>query len=235
MMVTKTAEEMTTAQEEVVVQAPEIEVSDDNKAKAQVFIDAYRKRLLKATDAFSRRMEAETEAGGPQLIGGYQYWNCLTVGPIQFFGNPPYRPSKIVAAGEACLMLGVIWINPANGPGGSLPGTTVLGGRPWRARFEGIDLTSVANGPDQTFAGVFPSPAPVITLLQYWMPTPDPGINPRLHEMNFTADVTLPGQPFAAFSTWHFDPDLEPGFLGLGPAGPHWQFERPARYLIYRE
>lgn len=234
-MVTKTAEAMATAQEEVVVQAPEIEVSEDIQAKAQVFIDAYRKRLLKATEAYSHRMEAEIEAGEPQLAAGYQYWNCLTVGPIQFFGNPPYRPSKIIAAGEASLMLGVIWINPVNGPGGSLPGTIVLGGRPFRARFEGVDLTNVANGPDMTFAGVLASPAPVVTLLTYWMPTPDPGINPRLYEMNFTADVTLPGQPFAAFSTWHFDPDLEPGFLGLGPVGPHWQFERPARFLIYRK
>jgi hypothetical protein len=234
-MVTRTVEEMHTAQEEVMVQAPEIEVSEDVKDKAQVFIDAYRKRLTHATEAFAHRQEAEIEAGEPQLPLGYQYWNCLTVGPIQFFGNPPYRPGKIIAAGEACLLLGVIWINPVNGPGGSLPGTIVLGGRPWRARFEGIDLTSVANGPDFTYAGVFASPAPVVTLLPYWMPTPDPGINPRLYEMNFTADVTLPGQPFAAFSTWHLEPDMEPGFLGLGPVGPQWQFERPARFLIYRK
>jgi hypothetical protein len=143
-------------------------------------------------------------------------------------------PNKIVSAGDACLMLGLIWINPALGPGGSLPGTTVLGGRPFRARFEGINLTTVANGPDATFTGTFSSPAPTVTPFVFWMPTPDPGVNPALYEVNLTADVTLGGQPFAAFSTWHYDLDLEPPFLGRPVAGPHWQFERPARFLIYR-
>lgn len=232
-MVTKTAEEIGVEQEEVVIQAAEIEVAEEVQEKAQVFVDKYRSRLKQMTNAYVQRGMAEAEAGGP-VIAGYNYINCLTVGPIQFIFGPPYLPNKIVAAGEAALMLGVIWINPAAGPSGTLPGTTVLGGRPWRARFEGMNLTIGANGPDATFTGTFPGIAPAITPLLWFMPTPNPGANPHLIEMNFTVDITLSGQPFAAFSTWHFDPDFEPAFLR--PAmGPHWQFERPARYLLYQQ
>lgn len=245
-MVMKTAPEIVSVpqQTEVVIEAPETEASAEILQKADVFIDRMVKKIEEQTEAYAMRVSVEIEAGRPEsgapmLPGGYQYWNCLTIGPIQFFRNPPYRPGKIVAAGEACLMLGLIWVNPALGPGASLPGTTVLGGRPFRARFEGINLTTVANGPDRTFTGTFSSPAPVVTRLRWFMPTPDPGVNPALYEVNLTADVTLGGQPFAAFSTWHYDPDYEPEFLRYTPwdrptVSAHWQFERPARFLIYR-
>jgi hypothetical protein len=218
-------------QEELVIETPSIEVPEDIKEKATQFIENYKQRLLEMTDGYS----ATIESGGPQLVAGYQYWNCLTAGPVQFVGSPPYLPNKIVAAGELTLMLGVIWVNPASGPGGSLPGTVVLGARPYRARFETINLTNVTNGPDFTATGVFSSPAPVITFIPWWLIPPDPGVNPNLLQVNFTADITTMGQPFAAFSTWHLDPDSEPGFLILPPAPAHLQFERPATFLVYRE
>jgi len=241
-MATKTADKAATQtseevgyQEDVVVKAPEAEVPEEILAKAEPVVDNYLAFLMERTEAYKFRMaEAEPEAGEPTLQGGYQYWNCLTRGPYQFFWDPPYRPSKIIAAGEWALMVGVVWINPANGPGGSLPGTTVLGDRSYRVRFETINLSDVSNGPDRLFRGRFASPAPVVIPFRWWFRPRDPGPDPNLYEVNLTADITQLGQPFAAFSTWHFDPDREPPFLGLPPVGPHWQHETPARFLVYR-
>ena len=212
--------------------------------KAQGFVDNYVAFLKDRTDAYKHRMaEAQVRAkaqpeAAPFFAGGYQYANCLTAGPIQFFGNPPYRPSKIIAAGEETLMLGVVWVNPANGPGGTWPGTVVLGGRPYRVRFETINLSDVTNGPDwqpDPPIGTFDSPANELYIFGWWHTWADPGAHPNLYETTFTLDITEAGQPFAAFSTWHYDPDTEPGFLGIGTVGPHWQFERPARFLVYRK
>lgn len=233
-MVTRAAEEVRAPQTELVIEAPGIEIPDDIKQKSQQFIDNYVARLNEMTEAHLQRSMAAPEVGAP-TIAGYQYWNCLTVGPIQFIGTPPYLPNKIVAAGNLALMLGVIWVNPAPGPNNTLPGTTVLGARDYRIRFETINLTTVTDGPDRTFTGTFLSPAPVVSVFPWFTIPPDPGLNPNLLEVNLTADITTKGQPFAAFSTWHLDPDSEPPFLVLPPAPPHLQFERPARFLVYRK
>jgi hypothetical protein len=232
-MVTRTTEETRAPQKEVVIEAQQVAVSAEVSQKAQVFIEKMVNQLRTQTEDYIMRTATSIEAGTP-VIAGYQYWNCLTVGPIQFIGNPPYLPNKIVSAGDPALMLGLVWVNPAPGPGASLPGTTVLGGRNYRIRFESLNLSTVSNGPDATFTGTFGSPAAIVTPFVWWMPTPDPGANPSLHEVNLTADITLGGQPFAAFSTWHYDLDEEPGFLGRPTMSSHWQFERPARFLIYR-
>jgi hypothetical protein len=234
MMVTRTKDETRAPQKEVMIESPQAGVSEEMMQKAQVFVDRVVSRLQNQTDDYVMRMSTRIEAGTP-VISGYQYWNCLTIGPIQFIGNPPYLPNKIVRAGNPAFMIGIVWVNPAPGPGASLPGTTVLGGRPYRVRFESLNLSTVSDGPDATFSGTFSSPAPVITPFLWAMPTPDPGVNPALLEINLTADITLGGQPFAAFSTWHFDLDTEPGFLGLPTQGPETQFERPARILVYRD
>jgi hypothetical protein len=178
--------------------------------------------------------EARPEEAEPMLLGGYQYWNCLTMGPVQFMADPPYRPNNIIAAGEPTLMLGVLWINPANGPGGSLPGTIVLGGRNYRVRFETVNLSDVTNGSDQLFTGAFSNPASTIGIFPWWFAPADPGPNPKLYETYLTADITQTGQPFAAFSSWHYNASTEPAFLGLPATGPGWQQDRPARYLVYR-
>lgn len=215
----------------------QLEIPAEIDEKACRFIENYERMLQERTEAYCERMQEvmQPEAGGPVLAAGYQYWNCLTVGPIQFFANPPYRPAKIIAAGELTLMLGVVWINPSNGPGGSLPGTDVLGARHYRVRFEAINLSNVTNGPDATFTGAFASPAPVVNVFPHWFMPADPGINPSLYESTLTADITEMGQPFAAFSTWHLDLDSEPGFLGRPTVGPQWQYDMPARYLVYRK
>jgi hypothetical protein len=233
-MVTKTRDDTRALQKEVTIETPPTGVSDEMMHKAQVFVDRVVGRLQAQTEDYAMRMSTSIEAGTP-VLSGYTYWNCLTIGPIQFIGNPPYLPNKIIRAGNPAFMVGVVWVNPAPGPGASLPGTTVLGGRSYRVRFETMNLTTVSNGPDTTFTGTFSSPAPVITPFLWSMPTPDPGLNPALYEINLTADITLGGQPVAAFSTWHFDLDTEPSFLGLPTQTPGMQGERPARVLIYRD
>ena len=214
----------------------EIAISDEIAEKARLFIENYVNFLSERTEAYMYRMaEARPEAAEPTLVSGYQYWNCLTVGPIQFTGNPPYRPSKIIAAGEPTLMLGVLWINPANSDGGGLPGTVVLGGRHYRVCFETSNLSTVSDGPDGVFMGSFSNPASVINVFPWWFVPTDPGDRPNLLETTLTADIVETGQPLAAFSTWHVDLDQEPAFLSLPTAGAHLQFERPARFLVYRK
>ncbi|MCL5996814.1 MAG: hypothetical protein M1546_12275 [Chloroflexi bacterium] len=222
---------------------PEAAISPEVEDKVQAFIDNYIAYLKERTDAYTLRLQAYRQAqakprpeiSAPMLASGYQYWNCLTVGPIQFTLNPPYQPSKIIAAGEPALMLGVVWINPANSDGGGLPGTVVLGGRDYRVRFETMNLTDVADGPDMTFAGTFANPAAVVNVFPWLLIPPDPGPNPAMYETMLTADIVQMGQPLAAFSTWHLDLDTEPPFLTVPAQGPHWQFEIPARFMVYRE
>jgi len=219
----------------------DIEVPTDVLDRVRNFVEGYTTSLEAKTEAFARSVEAakagpKTEAADPVLPGGYQYWNILSLGPFQAFGPVgPYRPSKIIAAGELAWMSAVVWINPLAGPGGSLPGTTVLGSRPWRLRFETINLSTVTNGPDATFIGTFSGPAPIVSVFTWFFIPGDPGINPNLYETNVTIDITNPAQPFAGFATWHFDPDIEPGFLGIPTVGPRLQHDIPARYLVYKK
>jgi hypothetical protein len=210
------------------------EVAADIKGKAKVFVENYTAALKERTEAYKKLMAAPKIEEAPTLAGGYQYANCLTVGPVQFYGDPPYRPSNIIAAGEWTLMLGVAWINPANSPGGGWPGTVTLGGRGYRARFETINLSDVTNEPWWGQTGTFHNPANQIYVFPWWRLWPDPGINPNLYESYFTLDIVELGQPFAAFSSWHFDVDAEPGFLGV-PATPAGWKEGPARFLVYRK
>lgn len=217
--------------------AAELQVPAEIQDKAQIVIDNYVAFLQERTQAYVQRMTAaQPEAGEPTLRGGYQYWNCLTRGPYQFpLTDPAYRPRKIIAAGEWTLMLGIVWINPLNGPGGSLPGTIVLGDRDYRVRFETINLSDVTNGPDRLFTDTFDSPARVVNTFRWWFRPPDPGRNPNLYETTLTADIVQTGQPMAAFSTWHYDPDTEPAFLGRPTVHPRWQHDIPARFLVYRK
>lgn len=219
------------------------EVSPEIEEKAAYFTENYHSFLKERTEAYVNRMAnvkaraaegPDAEIGEPITRLGYQYWNVLTVGPIQFTGDPPWRPSKIIAAGELALLLGVVWVNPAADPGGGVPGTVVLGGRNYRIRFETINLSRVTNGPDRTFSGTFPA-VPGIHLFRWFFRPRDPGPNPNLYQTHLTADITNVAQPFAAFSTWHQDVDTEPGFLGLPTVRARMEHDEPCRYLVYRK
>lgn len=218
----------------------EVELTPEVEEKAAYFMDNYLGYLAERTEAYVNRMAdrkangAVAEIGEPITRLGYQYWNVLTIGPIQFLGDPPWRPNKIIAAGELTLILGVVWVNPAADPGGGVPGTVVLGGRSYRIRFETIDLTNVTNGPSATFTGVFPA-VPGIHLFPWFFRPRDPGLNPRLYQAHLTADITNVAQPFAAFGTWHLDLDREPGFLGLPTQNAGFEHDVPCQFLVYRK
>jgi len=171
-------------------------------------------------------------AAGAPITGAYEYLDVLTLSPQQFLvPGVTYRPHKIVAAGEFALLLAVLFINPAPTPGGGPSATMHLGGRPYRIRFEQVDLTNVVDGPDFTFAGVFPSPAPVISIWPVGIIPPNPGPNPQLVELNVTMDVPLALQPYAAFASQWIDIEDDPGFPFPQAGGPRNQI--PLRYLIY--
>jgi hypothetical protein len=226
----------------------------DIQEKAKLVEEQITARILERTKIWKEKKLAAAKTAKPMaadvvLASGYQYWNVLTDGPYQDFDDPPYRPSKVIAWGEAAVLWAGIWINPLPSDGGGLSGTTVLGGRNYNAYFESINLTNVTDGPDLHRIGTFAGPAPVITWLGWWFdpsdPTnyfPDPGPKPQLYEVHFTIDIEDAGQPLAAFNTWHYDPDFEPEFFADDPfvppvpfTGPGLQHDIPVRFLVYHK
>lgn len=200
-------------------------VIDSAKARVSSHLEA------KMTEALNGG--AAPAAGEIVETSGYEYWDLFCLSPIQFIGGPPFLPQKIIADGELTLLLAFLAINPAPSTGLGPSATTVLGGRQARIRFEGVDLTNVVNGPTATFIVNFPAVAPTISIFPFFLIAPDPGPNPQLVEMNVTADITNPAQPFAAFCTQWFDLDNDPGFP-VGQAGG-FRNQIPLRYLIYRK
>jgi len=210
----------------------------DVKDKAKAFAKSYQENVEKQSAAFLKEMKPRMSE--PKLPGGYTYWDCFSVGPVQFIGDPPYLPNRIIAAGEWVAMVGFCWVNPLNGPGGSLPGSTVLGSRPYRVRFETMNLSAVTVGPGATGNFVFGAVASVLTGYVWTFRAPNPGANPQLFETNMTMDVTTPKQPMAAFATWHYNPDTEnptnlpiPIFPPVPGHSAGWEYDIPARYMIY--
>lgn len=205
----------------------------DIQAKAKQWLNSYKKKLVAQTENYlQKQAEGVAPQAGEPVVGGYLHWDMLSISPIQFAGVPPYLPNRIIASGEAALLVAVLFVNPAIGPGG-LSATTILGGRQFRVRFEQINLTDVTDGPDFTFTGTFPALAPTLSIFSVITIAPNPGPNPRLVEMNVTADIVNLAQPFAAFATHHINIDSEPGFLGIPPVAPQLLHDIPMRYLIY--
>ena len=211
-------------------------VPDSVRAAAKKVVDRGAARLQQASDAYQAAalQQADLQIGEPTLAGGYKYWDCVLAGPYQFFGDPPYRPANIIAAGELGLMVAYVWINPLNSPGGGLPGTIVLGARSYNAAFETINLSDVKDGPDFVVSGVLASPAPVVTAIPwFFVPGAPSAPGMKMFETNFAIDVSVFGQLFAAFSTEHWDPDDDPGFIFAPPSPPHYDHGIGARWLAY--
>ncbi len=100
-----------------------------------------------------------------------------------------------------------------------------------------MSVSSVASLPgiSGTAIGTFPPIAPMLTFLPFVFVAPTPGVDPNLIEVNVTADITDPKQPYAAFATNVFDPDTDPAFAGIPSTSPGWQHKLPLRYLIFSE
>jgi hypothetical protein len=226
---------------DVRMEGSKVDVPPETEEAARAWIDDYRAKLTRRTESYLDRQAdyfAELASRQVATIGepthvGYVYWDLISISPIQFVALPPYEPSKIIASNELALFQAVLFINPATNIFNPISATTILGGRDFRVRFEQVNLTDVTNGPDFTFIGTFPSPAPALTFFSQFIIAPDPGQNSRLVEQNVTADITDIAQPFAAFATNQFDVDSDPGFLNIPPQPPQFQHEIPLRYLIY--
>jgi hypothetical protein len=178
----------------------------------------------------------------PAGLPPYPWWNLVMAGPLQPLGpgaSGPFAPHKIIRAGEPAFMLGAIWRNPAPinwtpaGPSAEM----MMAALTMSVQFQTFNLTTGVVGPTFTPATI-PSPlgfGPVIPFgVSLSFPAPSDG-QPQLYEINLVADVSGPvaGMPFAGYSTWHFDFDVEPPFLSLPAVPASLLHDIPARILVY--
>jgi hypothetical protein len=171
---------------------------------------------------------------GEPTVGQYVAFDVAATSPIQFTGLPPYQPGKVIAAGERAYIVAFLFVNPvASIPAGfAVPPTVQLGGRRWRATLDLLDLTTL-NRTKQIRTNVYPAAAPSIDFVIYQVPTPNPGPDAAVYEVNVTLDIVDPGQPYAAFATNFFDVNADPGEVFVPPSPPGWRHELPNRYLVY--
>jgi len=217
--------------------------------RAEAWGEKYLTRLTEATrtrlDALAEDAERVTAAGDGGRVarlgepgGAYVAFDVAMTSPLQFFGDPPFAPSKVIAAGEQAFIYAYIFVNPVvNVPlGWRIPPSTQLGGRTWRLTLDQVNLSDPTQlVPRQVKSLTFSAPpVPMLTYARFALDTPDPGSDPALIEANVTLDILDAGQPFAAFATSFFDYDDDPGFLFVPPARAGWRNQIPNRYLVYR-
>jgi hypothetical protein len=183
----------------------------------------------------------------------YLWFDLLAVGPFQPVApGGPFRPHRILRAGEPAVLIAAIWRNPVPLPGGPNPSAAqIMTGMPYQVRGQTVNVNDVLNGPDLgPQAGVFGAgfvnvhflPIPTVP-----PPSPPPAQGaPRLLEIYLTIDVTIPVPglpPFAGYASRWFQPDTQPPFMfpfipNVGPVvvpglGPGLVNESPVRVLIY--
>jgi hypothetical protein len=215
---------------------PQVEVP----AGAEEWRQAAERKLLAKAEKYASMMDARHREGadaqqlGEPTVGTYVALDVLAFSPIQQITFPPYEPSRIIAAGEQAIIWALVFINPTVdvGQGFAIPATVQLGGRRMRVRLEQVNLSDVADGPDDTFDFVLPSPAPSLIWLPFLISAADPGNDPDLFEANITVDIVDPVQPYAAFATHHVSVDADPLFL---VPGNQLLNNIPMRYLVYRQ
>jgi hypothetical protein len=195
------------------------------------------KTYVSEMDARHRKAKGNGQAKlGEVTVGTYVALDVLSFSPLQRITYPPYEPSRIIADYEDAVIWALVFINPAVDvyQGFAVPATVQLGGRKLRVRLEQVNLTTVSNGPDQTFTVKLPSPAPSLIWVPFRFRADDPGVNPALFEANVTVDIMDPEQPYAAFATHHISLDDDPGFLYIPPKpGGQLLHNIPLRYLVY--
>lgn len=203
----------------------------------------YEPTLVKQVEAYLDGMEemARARSNGSASLGEitsgtYVGLDVISFSPLQAINLPPYAPSRIIASGETAVIQAVVFINPAVDvvQGFASPATVQLGLRTIRIRFESLNLSTVANGPDFTVQGLLPSPAPTLLFVSFPFTAPDPGQNPALIETNVTVDIVDVAQPWAAFATNHVSRDSDPAFLNIPPQPPNRILNNiPNRFLVY--
>jgi hypothetical protein len=208
------------------------QVPAELKEKAEPAIENYLAFLREQTQLYKQQAaeaQLKPEAAEP-IVAGYQYWNVFTRGPYEFSGDAPYLPSRVIPVGRWALLVGVVWINPV------IPAPWVFAGKRYQVRFETINLSRVTDGPDGVFNRAFPAVSDLdsINEIRWWFRPTAAG----LYETSLTVDLTMSGMPFAAYSTWHRDPEGHLGIPGQTPPpipAPHWHHDVPARYLVYQQ
>lgn len=237
------------AQEAATIFAP-----DEIEKHANVLMDAWGSILKKRTDEYTKQAMSMAQGEGleigepisPGAFGiPYPWFDVLLAGPFQPLGGAggPFLPQKIIAAGEPAFMLGAVWRNPAcvNWLCPSPSAATLMSPINLRIWLETCNVTTCTNGPDFGPINFDPLGPGFLNLffVPLNFPIPPEG-RPNLYEMNATADASGPvaGLPFAGYSTWIFDPDLQPPIFPplLRPGvPPHWDYDKPARFMVYKK
>jgi hypothetical protein len=229
-------------------------------AAVQALLDKWQDTLTKHNDAFVKAMTAPRNGSGPTIAGPinpttplYPWWDLIIVGPYQNTGpDGPFLPNKIVRGGDPVTFTGALWRNPVGinwmpGPSAAL----VTSGWQFQITFQSVNLTTVTPGPtgsplppyNPLTCSVYPADNFDIFHVTLTFPTPPPGM-PHLYEVNAVADLINPNPvgPFAGYSSWVLDPDSVPEIYPNppwpfptvpGPMGPHWDYDQPARILVY--
>lgn len=234
--------------------------TEEIERQAKAIMASYEKKLVASTAKYQQQLaeltakaQGASEATDPvsSFFGiTYQWWNLLMLGPFQAVAAlGPFRPSKIIRAGEPAFMIAALWRNPLPLPGGPNPSAAqIMSPFNYRIRGEVMNLSTVTDGIDYTpVTGTFGGGFVNLHVLPVPVPSSAPAEGqPVLVEANFTVDILGVGvglPPFAGYATWLLDPDNEPPFVfpfipGVGPvivpgSGPQLQQDTPARYLFY--
>jgi len=238
--------EVATAPEQVAAGAPTTE--EEARELATRWANEQAARLTERVRGYLASRNGQSNGGLAPHIGTpttyeptgvpYVAFDVTATSPVQFIGQPPYLPSKIIAAGDFAFLVAYIFTNPFVDfqAGWAVPASVQLGGLPWRMTLDQANLTTGSNMPTQVQNGVFPGPAPVFTPVFFLLPTspgPVQGGDPWLIEANVTVYIDVPAKPYAAFATKFIDLDNDPGVPFFPPVTAGWRYELPNRYLIY--
>lgn len=220
----------------------------ETRQKAASFIKTAADRLSEQSVAYTKAASERRDL----YKHAYPYIELLALGPVQFVkpdsepaperlqagaaaepeNDPfPYRPSTSLRPGEWTMVCCLEWNNPTTGPGGSLPGTVVLGNRPWRIQFEAINRTQMTAGGKKIVSGVFARVAPDVIVRAWFFKAPDPGDTPALYEANVTFTVGIGERQLTRFAAWQPDPSAEAPFLNLSKV-PGAPLPQSMRYLV---
>ena len=225
---------------------PSVEVPEELMDEALSMMDEYKAFLKERAELYLDRhaaMKSDSLRGispeiGQPTVGPYVAWDILSLSPIELGGLPYHQPNKIIRSGSLGLLLAVMWTNPtvdvANGF--AVPANIQLGGRQARVSFDRLNLTTGVGGPSSAIVFNLPAVVPPIILIPLFFIAPPVG-NSELYELNVTADILDPAQPYAAFGSWHFDFEAEPSwFAGFPPSvPPQLQHDAPNRFMVYQE
>ena len=217
---TLTEEAIDTATDDAIAHLVTTEMQLEAEELARHHMEPIRQELLRFAKASASAQELAAAPEFGTTAGGYKYLDCMTYGPVNFT-IPPYLPRKIVAKGAPVLFIGFLWVNPALGPGNTLPGTKVLAGDRYRARIEiikkGGGLVKHKDWLDQ-----FSTQVRIVTPFLFWTKFDEDG----RYEFCFSFDDREPTVPLAAFSHWHYEPDPDLGFFGFPTIPAGWRRTR---------